>query len=62
LAEYPCAVSATACVSGNDRNGFIGHAPIDQQIMRITSGWDRSVPAGRAIIIVKPAIAEAEPA
>ena len=29
----------------------------DSKVMRITSGWDRSVPAGHAIIIVKPAVA-----
>ena len=30
------------------------------KVMRITCGWDRSVPAGRAIIIVKPALADVE--
>ena len=28
--------------------------------MRITSSWDRSVPAGRAIIVVNPAMADVE--
>jgi len=31
----------------------------DSKVMRITSAWDRSVPASRAIIIVEPAMATA---
>jgi Holliday junction resolvase RusA-like endonuclease len=31
----------------------------DSNVMRITSGWDRSVPAGRAIIVIKPVMADA---
>jgi len=34
----------------------------DSMVMRITSGWDRSVPASRAIIIIEPAAADVEPA
>ena len=30
----------------------------DSKVMRITSSWDRSVPAGRVIVIVNPALAD----
>jgi hypothetical protein len=33
----------------------------DLKVMRITSGWDTTVPAGRAVIIVKSALAAAAP-
>ena len=34
----------------------------DSKVMRITSSWDRSVSAGRTIIVIKPAMADIEPA